>query len=153
MTKSVIWLDHQHADIFLLAGDTAKETDVSKLWDYKHLRLHEQVPHDHFRMHMKKNKNAGRFSPDEHKFYEAVEAEVKSCDEVLVIGPGFAKAEFVKHAMQHVNGFGDKLCGVETVDHPTARQLVHFARDYFELDAEDALAHLHDLARKHSATH
>lgn len=154
MSKSVVWLDHEHADIFTLSADASiVESSAEQAWDYEHIRLHDNVPHEKFRMHARKNKNAGRFSPDEHKFYEAIETAVKGSSDILVIGPGFAKTEFVKHAFEHFTRFGEKLCGVETVDHPTARQLVHFTRDYFEVSHEEALEHLHVLAHKHSATH
>ena len=51
--------------------------------------------------------------------------------EVLVVGPGVAKLEFIKHVAKHEHALEPKIVGVETVDHPTDGQLVAYARRYF----------------------
>ena len=51
--------------------------------------------------------------------------------EVLVVGPGAAKLEFIKHVHKRDHALEPKIIGVETVDHPTDGQLVDFVRRYF----------------------
>ncbi|WP_068315193.1 hypothetical protein [Polycladidibacter hongkongensis] len=154
MSKVLVWLDHQSAEVYALKNHEVHEMDeIDKIWDFKAVQLHVKEPHSHFHMHNKRNKNAGRHSPDEHKFFEEIEAHLKGADEVLIVGPGFAKLELAKHALKHVPAFEGKLHGVETVDHPTSGQLINFARDYFEISAQKALDGLHVLARKHSRAH
>ena len=47
------------------------------------------------------------------------------------MGPGNAKLELVRHLDRHQPAVGEKVLGVETVDHPTDAQLVVYARKYF----------------------
>src|ERR1700730_2854768 len=53
---------------------------------------------------------------------------------VLVTGPANAKTELIKHISQHDPVFMKRIVGVETVDHPSDRQLVAHARHYFKAD-------------------
>jgi hypothetical protein len=54
-----------------------------------------------------------------------------SAKEVLVVGPGSAKLELIKHVHAHDPAVSKKIVGVETVDHPTDPQLLAFAKRYF----------------------
>lgn len=53
---------------------------------------------------------------------------------LLVTGPANEKTELVKHIRQHVPGLMQKIVAVETVDHPSDRQLVDHARRHFKVD-------------------
>lgn len=68
---------------------------------------------------------------DEQHFYHAVAQALDGAREVLVVGPGKAKLEFIKHVHKRDHALEPKIIGVETVDHPTDGQLVAFARRYF----------------------
>jgi hypothetical protein len=52
-------------------------------------------------------------------------------NEILVIGPGSAKGELLKHAAVHDPVVAKKIIGVETVDHPTDAQITAYAKSYF----------------------
>ena len=51
--------------------------------------------------------------------------------EILIVGPGHAKLELIKHIHAHDHDLVKKVVGVETVDHPGDGQLVAFTRKYF----------------------
>jgi stalled ribosome rescue protein Dom34 len=70
-------------------------------------------------------------------FYHRVAAALESAGEILVLGPGSAKLALIKHVHKHHHALADKIVGVETVDHPTDKQLVGFVRKYFH--AEDRM--------------
>ena len=53
---------------------------------------------------------------------------------ILVTGPANEKAELVKHIRQHAPALVQKIVAVETVDHPSDRQLVDHARRHFKFD-------------------
>jgi len=53
---------------------------------------------------------------------------------VLVVGPGSAKLAFIKHVHKHHHALDDKIVGVETVDHPTDKQLVGYIRKYLHAE-------------------
>jgi hypothetical protein len=53
---------------------------------------------------------------------------------VLIPGPADTKTALMKYIRDHKPGMVHIIKGVETVDHPTDRQLVAHARAYFKAD-------------------
>jgi hypothetical protein len=51
--------------------------------------------------------------------------------EILLVGPGSAKLELVKHLHKHHPALVGRVKGVESADHPTDPQIVAHARSYF----------------------
>lgn len=74
--------------------------------------------------------SGSRQPEDQHYYHEVVEA-LAGTREILIVGPGHAKLELIKHIHAHDHGVVDKVVGVETVDHPGDGQLVAYARKYF----------------------
>jgi stalled ribosome rescue protein Dom34 len=86
-------------------------------------------PHSH--LHFKGGSQAsGRVAEDQGYFHKVAEA-LKGAQEILVVGPANAKAEFVKHLQSHDRELSKKVVAVEPVDHPTDRQLLAYARKHF----------------------
>ena len=56
---------------------------------------------------------------------------VKESKEILIVGPGSAKLELMKHAVKDDHLIAEKIVGIETVDHPTDGQLLAYAKKYF----------------------
>ncbi len=112
---AVIWLDHHEARVFRFTGE-----DIARV----ELHAHE---HPHRHLHREKGHN----TPDAHFFDEAVKA-LSDAERILVVGPGKAKLELLRHLHTHAHALETKVVGVETVDHPTDNQLVAYARKYFE---------------------
>ena len=48
-----------------------------------------------------------------------------------MVGPAQAKLQLIKHLNSHDPQIGDKVVGVESIDHPSDGQLVAYARKYF----------------------
>jgi stalled ribosome rescue protein Dom34 len=113
-----LWIDHAEAKIFHV-GDA----------DFEKLKI--EGPHHHV-SHRGEARSHGSSHPaeDQHFFHSAA-AALKDCEEILVVGPGTAKLEFIKHVHKHDHALVNKIVGVETVDHPTEGQLVAFVRKYF----------------------
>jgi len=63
-------------------------------------------------------------------YFAAVIAELEAFDEILVMGHGTAKAEFVRHVKDHRPQLASRILGVETVDHPTDSEIVTLARKF-----------------------
>jgi len=57
---------------------------------------------------------------------------LQGAHEILVVGPGSAKLELIRHIHKHDHVMEPKVMGVETVDHPSDGQLVAYARKYFK---------------------
>ena len=115
---AVVWLDHSEAHVFHFTPEevqkqTAQSTD-----------LH---PHQH---HKRGAIGSGNVLED-RAYLDHIAGLLKGAQEVLVVGPGKAKLDFVKHVHKHQPDLVPKIVGVETVDHPTDGQVVAYARKYF----------------------
>jgi stalled ribosome rescue protein Dom34 len=65
-------------------------------------------------------------------FYHAIAGILKGVREILVVGPGLAKQEFVKHLQSHDPAVAKAVMGVEAADHPSEGQLLAEARKFFK---------------------
>jgi stalled ribosome rescue protein Dom34 len=114
---AAVWIDHHEAKIFLLA---AESFDTSTF----------EAPHHHVHRHPKMT--AERSHPaDAERFYHDVAHALDGVEEIIVTGPATAKLEFIKYVHKSHHTLVPKIVGVETVDHPTDKQLVAYARHYF----------------------
>jgi stalled ribosome rescue protein Dom34 len=114
---ATVWIDSHEAKIFHVDG---AQVDAETLHAPKsHVRRHPSV-------------TAERNHPaDAMHFYRDVAHALHSAEEILVVGPAHAKLELVKYVHEHDKALVSKIVGVETVDHPTAAQLLAYTRDYF----------------------
>jgi stalled ribosome rescue protein Dom34 len=115
---AVVWLDHHEAKIFHF---NATEMEA--------LRVMPDKPNVH--LHHHHGANTDGHAKEDPRYYHNVAAAVADAGEVLVCGPGQAKNELMKHIEHHDPAWSKKLVGVETVDHPSDKQLVAHARKYF----------------------
>jgi stalled ribosome rescue protein Dom34 len=117
MANYVVFLDHQHANIFELHPDKLEE---------KHLKRSE------IRNHNGKEKEQNKHK-DETKFFNEVVERLAQAHEILLVGPGTAKTQFQHHLeAHHQSTVSKKIVGVETVDHPTDGQIVALAKKFFK---------------------
>ena len=117
---AAVWIDHNEAKIFHVDDETL---DADVIRPRRHLSRHP-------------TQTAERSHPaDEQHFFHEVAQAVESAREILVVGPGKAKLEFIKHVQKHDHAIEPKIIGVETVDHPTDKQLVAHAKKYFHVSA------------------
>jgi stalled ribosome rescue protein Dom34 len=70
---------------------------------------------------------------DDRRFFADVSAALSGYAHILVIGPSTAKLEFVRYARERDHTLGERIDGVETVDHPSDKQIVEFGKKYFKL--------------------
>jgi stalled ribosome rescue protein Dom34 len=126
-THAVVWIDHTEARVFHVRPETVgheqpEPVDETTILSPQHL----------FHRHPK-----GRGEPAEHpedatRFFHELARSLDSADTVLVVGPSSAKLEFVQYVQHHDQSLRAKIAGVETVDHPTDREIVAYARRYFK---------------------
>lgn len=114
---AVVWLDHAEARIFQFSRD-----EVEKL------TVHGHKHH----LHHKASSVAGSGrEPADLAFYTEIGHRLDGSGEILVLGPGAAKLEFIRHVHKTMPLLEPGIVGVETVDHPTDGQIVAYARKYF----------------------
>ena len=71
---------------------------------------------------------------DEHvnaRFFSAVVQALRGAGPLVLAGPSTAKLELAKYLKKKAPELEREVIGVQTLDHPTDRQLAAFARNYF----------------------
>ena len=117
-THIAVWIDHREARIFHVDPDRVDEET---------LKAHRPVHHNH-----PLGADGVQAHPeDDRKFFTEVARAIEAADSVLVVGPSTAKLQFVKYIHQHDKAMVSTIAGVETVDHPTDRQIIAYAKKYF----------------------
>ena len=123
---AVVWIDHREARVFHF---NATEVDG--------LVLHPENPTKH--LHHKANCIGSGHALEDHDFLRRVADAIADAGIILITGPANAKTELVKHIQRHSPGLASRIAAVETVDHPSDRQLVDHARRYFRADHQAPL--------------
>ncbi|HEV2358473.1 MAG TPA: translational machinery protein [bacterium] len=127
LTHAVVWIDHNEARVFHVQPETPghvqpEPVDETTILSPQHL-IHR---------HPKGRGEAKEHPEDATRFFHEVARSVDSVDTVLVVGPASAKLEFLKYLQGHDEKLHAKVAGIETVDHPTDREIVAYARKYFK---------------------
>jgi len=120
MSKQIaVWLDHKEARIFAVRSDQLDEEVMlaPRQLHHKHPRGPEGVK-DH--------------PEDDKRFFHEITSKLEGAEQVLIVGPSTAKLEFLRYLEKHDHARGPKVVGVETVDHPTDKQLAAYAKAYFK---------------------
>lgn len=117
---AAVWLDHNEARIFHTTPTTFDEVVV-------------ESPKAHTQLHRKAGSDDGHRATEDQGYYREVAQALADAGDVLVLGPATAKLELIKYAHRHDPKLAAKIVGVETVDHPTDRQLAAYIRHYFKV--------------------
>ena len=118
LNHAVIWIDHKEAHIMFLS-EAASEAEI----------IRSKSTHTH--LHHKANEiGSGKVALDSKYLHSVIQA-VKESKEILILGPGSAKLELMKHAHKHDVQLAEKIVGVETVDHPSDKEILAHARKFF----------------------
>lgn len=117
--NAIIWIDHHQAKIFNVEREGSEK-----------LTLHPDVPLMH--VHHKANTTGSGHETLDQAFLHEIATAVKSAEKILIVGPASAKTELVKHITHHDPKLKEKIVGVETVDHPSDKETVAFARQFFK---------------------
>ena len=118
LNHAVIWIDHKEAHVMFLS-QTASEAEIIK------------TKSTHAHLHHKANEvGSGKLALDSKYLHSVIQA-VKESKEILILGPGSAKLELIKHAHHHDQQTAANIVGVETVDHPSDKEILAYARKFF----------------------
>lgn len=116
MNVAVIWIDREHAQVYLLSKDKMERRK------FEH---HHKDNHRHIRDSEEKNR-------EEQGLFQDVGNALEGMDQILILGPGVAKHHFRNYLMEQKPMVAKKVAGVETVDHPTDGQIAAMARKFYE---------------------
>jgi stalled ribosome rescue protein Dom34 len=124
MTHAAVWIDHREARIYSLASSAiAKQTILTP----QHPERHHQGAHATDKAH-----------PDDAKaFFHSIARALDGYLHILLVGPSNAKTEFQRYAQDHDKGLAARIEAVQTVDHPTDRQVAALGRKFFKFTDEE----------------
>lgn len=114
-----IWLDHREARVFHIH---AEKTDEESFFAPSEKTHHK---------HPRGQENDRAHPDDEKRFFHDIARSIDGKEGVLVVGPSTAKLAFLRYLHTHDQAVERLVVGVETVDHPTDKQIVAYARKYF----------------------
>jgi stalled ribosome rescue protein Dom34 len=118
---ALIWIDHHEARIFHFnANDADREL------------VRSSQPHQH--LHHKANSPGSGHAALDNTFLHEVAQALTPAGAILITGPGSAKTELSSYVQRSHPDLARRISGVETVDHPTDRQLIALARSFFQMD-------------------
>lgn len=125
-THAVVWIDHKEARVVHVQPATPGHVQPEPI-DETTILSPRHVIH----RHPKGRGDAKEHPEDAARFFHDVARSLAALDAVLIVGPASAKDEFVHYLEDHDRTLRAKVVGVETVDHPTDREIVAYARRYF----------------------
>lgn len=111
MFHAVVWLDHHSANILQFDAEHVQAEKVKA--SSRHTKQH------------------GSEVRTEHEFFAEVCEALQGIGEILVTGSKTAQADFKHYLEKHRPAQVKNVVGYETVDHPSDKQLVALARQYF----------------------
>jgi stalled ribosome rescue protein Dom34 len=117
----VVWIDHHEARIFEV-GPEGLHSEVVKA-------------HPHPKPHGHRTRQSDHAEGDVHFFHDVAGALTKP-DQILVVGPGTAKLQFMRWMHQHAPKVEAKVVSVESSDHPSDGQLAAYVKTYFHTDEQ-----------------
>jgi stalled ribosome rescue protein Dom34 len=126
---ALVWIDHQQAKIFHFDASGADREVVRSTHPHQHLHHKAHSP------------DSGHVPPDQKFLHEVADA-LAPAEAILITGPGSAKTELMSYIHRAQPELARRVSGVDTLDHPTDRQLAALARAFFDKDA-----HLRALLR------
>jgi stalled ribosome rescue protein Dom34 len=120
MNNYVVWMDSKNARIFAL-----KSTGIEK----SVLRKSDKDHHT-------RNKHDKKIDANAEHYYRDLAARLKGADQLLLMGPGLAKADFKSHLTTHqANTLAKKIIGLEDFqsdEHKTEKQMMAQAKKFFK---------------------
>ncbi len=115
---SAVWIDHHEARVFHVTPSSFDESIV-------------KAPTHHIHRHPKGPTDEHHHPDDMHHFFADVAKALESAEKILIVGPSTAKLQFLRYLHSHAAALEPRVVGVETVDHPTDRQLLAHIKHHF----------------------
>ena len=115
---ALVWLDHRRAQIVFFDRHRAQTK----------LIRHHDAPRT---IHHKAGATGSGHVVEDTQYLNAVAAELRGIEEILITGPSHAKWELKAYIERRASDIAERIVGVETINHPTEGQLLAYAEHYF----------------------
>ncbi len=114
-----VWLDHSEARVFHIQPEKTDEATFAAPSEKAHHK------------HPRGQDNDKAHPDDEKRFFHGIARSIDGNEPILVVGPSTAKLQFMRYLGTHEQSIEKRVVAVETVDHPTDKQIVAYAKKYF----------------------
>ena len=111
----IVWIDHENATVIDFAFDDRHVVQVEREGGQHKVHRRSGIP------------GSGK-APIDHQYFDAVASALGDAAEILIVGPGSAKAEFHRDLQARHAAVCKRVVAVESVDHPSDGELLAFAR-------------------------
>jgi len=125
-THAVVWIDHQEARLFHVQPETVGHVQPEPLNGATIVS-----PQHLIHRHPRGRGEAPEHPDDAKRFFHEVARSLDGSDAILIVGPSSAKAEFLRYVQDHDKKLHARIVGIESVDHPTDREIGACARRFF----------------------
>jgi stalled ribosome rescue protein Dom34 len=115
---TAVWIDHHEARLFHVSNANVDESLV-------------EAPAQHIHRHPKGATEEHHHPDDVRHFFASVAKALEGVQQLLIVGPSTAKLQFLRYLREHVPALESRVVGLETVDHPTDRQLIAHIKHHF----------------------
>ncbi len=122
MIFATVWIDRREARVFHVAQESFDESTI-------------HAPHRQVNRHARREGGDKNHPQDEQHFFYEVARALDDAARILIVGPSTAKFHFLKYLHLHEHALVQRIVGIETVDHPTDRQLAAHVRSYLSPEA------------------
>lgn len=125
--QTAVWLDGTQAKIFHVRPTTFDESTVESPSLHVHRHPKDQLTRTH------------AHPDDEHRFFHEIAGQLTGSEQILLLGPSVTKLHFLRYLRVKAPPIEARVVGLETVGHPSDRQIVAHVRAYFQNPPGDAL--------------
>jgi stalled ribosome rescue protein Dom34 len=115
LSRAIVWMDSREARVFRFS-----------LEDVERQRIKSRRPFR--RVHHRAGAIGAGHPHLDRGYFDDIAAALNGVREWVLTGPGIAKSEMARHVGQQLPDLQHILCGLETSDHPTDRELLDQAR-------------------------
>lgn len=121
--KTAVWLDHHEARVIRVHEAGFDEASIA-------------APDSHVHRHPPGAAEPHRHPDDLRRFLLEIADALRDADQILILGPSTAKLQLLRYLREREPAIERRVLGVETVDHPSDRQLVAYVKRYFNVATE-----------------
>jgi len=114
---TIVWIDRKEAKIFNVEPKSFEASHIT-------------APHHHL---ARKAEEQGQHANNK-SFFSDVAKVIKDDKQILLVGPSSAKLDFIRYVHKNNHALEQRIVGMETLDHPTDKQLVAYVRHYFDVN-------------------
>ena len=118
-SHAVVWMDFREAQVFRFNAEDVQKHRIKARNPYR-------------KVHHKAGAIGGGHAQSDRAFFDETVEAMAGVTEWLLVGPGVAKHDFLRHVGEHAHELKVKLAAMETMDHPTNGELVDQARHFFK---------------------